>query len=116
MEIKLQDGQYISSHIQGGVETVSGLEEMIQRILLKLTARRGSFLPMPQFGSRLHTLCHVRPGQRRAIAEQYVKEALWDETDLEIEDVSLVYPDGESAELTIQLNLQGTLFSVTTNI
>ena len=40
---------------------------------MKLTARRGQFPFLEDFGSRLWTLGQLRPAERQAAAEQYVR-------------------------------------------
>ena len=42
MELELQNGDYVPDGI-GGVRRVSGREALAQRIIFRLTARRGSF-------------------------------------------------------------------------
>ena len=79
--------------------TVSGEEALLQRILMKLTARRGQFPFMENFGSRLWTLGQLRPPQRQAATEQYVTEALTDEAGLTVDSVTLT-EEGGTARLT----------------
>lgn len=50
----------------GGVETVSGAEETAVRITMKLTARRGGFPLLPDYGSRLYQLAQVKPSERES--------------------------------------------------
>ena len=75
MEMKLDNGNYVPDET-GGFETVDGANETMQRILMKLKARRGAFPLMPEFGSRLYLLGREKPAARRRAAEQYVNEAL----------------------------------------
>ena len=72
----------------------------MQRMLMKLTARRGQFLFMENFGSRLWTLDRLRPAERQAAAEQYVLEALRDESGLTVEQVTLA-ENGGKASMTV---------------
>lgn len=55
MELKFDGGDYVRSGC-GGFATVSGRDEALQRALMRLSARRGSFFPLPDFGSELHKL------------------------------------------------------------
>lgn len=71
-----------------------GRKRFLQRILMKLTARRGQFPFMENFGSRLWTLGQLRPPQRQAAAEQYVTEALADEAGLTVDSVTLTEEGG----------------------
>ena len=66
----LVNGDYVP---QGnGLQSAKGDEAVLQRMLMKLTARRGQFPFMENFGSRLWTLDRLRPADRQAAAEQYV--------------------------------------------
>jgi hypothetical protein len=63
MELRLENGDYVKS---GGhtLESVSGTEELAQRLMLRLRARRGGFALRPDYGSRLYTLSGLRPSER----------------------------------------------------
>ena len=83
--LMLVNGDYVP---QGnGLRSAKGDEAVLQRMLMKLTARRGQFPFMENFGSRLWTLDRLRPAERQAAAEQYVLEALRDEPGLMVEQV-----------------------------
>ena len=86
MELELKNGRYVTA--DGAPATVSGAEELRQRILMKLCARRGSFLPLPEYGSRLHLLQRCKAAQREAAARQYIAEALEGE-DAELEKLAV---------------------------
>ena len=72
--LRMKNGDYVPKG--SGLETVSGSEAVLQRVLLRLTARRGAFPFMESFGSRLWTLGQLKAAERQAAAEQYVAEAL----------------------------------------
>lgn len=103
MELKIKNGDYIPDGL-GGFVTVQGTEKLLQRALLKLTARRGVFPFMEDFGSRLWQLGRVEPTARRAAAIQYAAEALEGEP-LTVTDV--ITADGEDGVLRLQVILQG---------
>ena len=70
----------------------------MQRITMKLTARRGGFSAMPEYGSQLHRLGSVRASERESVAAQYVTEALSDEPKVQLKALSLTEnPDGSAA-------------------
>ena len=63
--LMLVNGDYVP---QGnGLRSAKGDEAVLQRMLMKLTARRGQFPFMENFGSRLWTLdrCVLRNGRLR---------------------------------------------------
>lgn len=93
MELKLADGNY-EAGVRGSLLTVSGTDEVAQRIIMRLTARRGGFAPLPEYGSRLHLLHLAKPSEREAAAKQYVAEALSDERGVKLESLSI---SGEGA-------------------
>ena len=63
---------------------MAGTEELAQRITMKLACPRGSFRPMPEFGSRLHLLHGMKPSERRSAADLYIAEALREERGVEL--------------------------------
>lgn len=113
MELKIRDGQYVAG-ASGNLESVDGAAETVQRVLMRLAARRGGFAPAPEFGSRLHTLCRLKPGERAAAARQFVREALAEETEVSVEQVAyLPGADGEAAvEVTLAVGGVETRLSV----
>ena len=110
MELMLREGDYVPDG-QGGVCTVEGAQELLQRVLWKLCVRRGSFPLLPGLGSQLWRLPGVKPGEREALARQYVAEALSDEQGLTVTRV-LLLPGGENGTLRVELEWQGEALSV----
>lgn len=104
MALMFRDGDYIPDG-SGGFLRVSGSGELLERVLWKLSVRRGSFPLLPELGSRLHLLCRTPEREREALAEQYVKEALADE-DLTVTAVRLLPGKEGSAELALSLRYQ----------
>lgn len=56
---------------------------------MKLAARRGGFALLPAFGSRLYQLGSVRVSERETAARQYVAEALAEEENLVLDNLSV---------------------------
>ncbi|MCD8144263.1 MAG: hypothetical protein LUD79_02790 [Oscillospiraceae bacterium] len=115
MTILLSEGDYVPDS-SGMLKSLSGMEEVLQRVLIKLTARRGGFPLLPTLGSRLYLLLHQSPKSRNALAKQYVLEALSDETDLKVDDVTVTLTGDNSAQVTVALTWQGTALSVLVNV
>lgn len=105
MELKFVDGKYVPG-AYGGFETVNGRGELVQRALMRLSARRGGFCLLPDFGSSLHTLFSVKRSQRAAEARRMVYEALAPETELEVTDVDY-RETGGTAVVRVRLALAG---------
>lgn len=113
MELRIVNGDYSKTRFHD-LESISGAEETAQRIMLRLSARRGGFALLPEYGSRLYTLSRVRPGQRESCARQYVAEALSDE-DAVLETLSLRESGGRLI-LELSLRCGGESINVTTGI
>lgn len=94
MTMGLENGDYRPDG-QGAFCTVSEKEEVLQRILFQLTARRGAFCFLPQLGSRLYRLPMEKPSQRPALAKLYVEEALAMESEVEVSQVLWKETSGE---------------------
>ena len=104
MELKFDAGAYVKNK-SGGFATVSGKDETVQRVLMKLTARRGAFSPLPEFGSELYTLPRLKRSQRETAARHMVHDALSDETDVTVTDVSYTEKDGDTGVVTVALSI-----------
>lgn len=107
----MRNGDYVPRGNR--LRTAEGDEALLQRVLLKLTARRGKFPFMEEFGSRLWTLGQLKPGERQAVAEQYVAEALAGE-DLRIDSVTLTEDGQGHAALRAALSVSGREMTVET--
>lgn len=105
MEWKLSGGDYVPDG-KGGLTALSGGEEVLARVLYRLTARRGAMPFLPGLGSRLYQLNRERPSARQALAAQYVAEALEEEPELAVRSVELDQR-GETGVLTVYLDWQG---------
>jgi len=105
VEWKLEDGDYVPDGM-GSLTALSGGEEVLARVLYRLTARRGKLPFLPELGSRLYQLGREKPSARQALAAQYVTEALKEEPELAVRSVELVQT-GENALLTVCLDWQG---------
>lgn len=88
MELKIRKRDYVADG-SGGLQRADGWEELLERVLFRLSVRRGSFPFAPTLGSSLHLLGRERPERRVTAAKQYIAEALADETGLEVTDVAL---------------------------
>jgi len=104
MELKLENGQYIFD-AAGFPETVSGTEALLQRARMRLAARRGSFLPDPDYGSRLYLLGRLKPSERTAAAKSYAVEALTPETAISVGTVTYTETGTDTAAVTVELLL-----------
>ena len=88
MELMVRDGDYVSDG-RGSFRRAEGSAELLQRVLWKLSIRRGCFPPLPGLGSQLYRLAGAQPARRGARARQYVTEALAEEESLLVDDVIL---------------------------
>ena len=110
MEWKIVEGDYVPDGM-GSRTALSGGGAVLARVLYRLTARRGKLPFLPDLGSRLYQLGREKPSARRALAAQYVEEALREETDLAIQSVELAQ-EGDVGLLTVYLDWQGEALTV----
>lgn len=112
-EWKLSDGDFVPNGA-GDFCRVEGSQALIQRVLFKLTARRGAFPFLPRLGSYLYTLGREKESARQALCAQYVRQALEDEN-VSVTDV--VYSrQREQAQVTVYLQWQGQELEVTAQL
>ena len=116
MELKLADGDYVpNTEAEAGFVTVTDAEEVLQRVLYKLTARRGSFPFFPELGSRLWTLGRERKSARDSAARQFVAEALSDEEGVIVTDVT-VTEQVNSLRVDVKMIYDGVLRELSTEV
>lgn len=111
----LRDGDYIPDG-NGGLRTAAGSAALLQRVLWKLTGRRGSFPFLPGLGSRLYSLPREKPAARRAAARQYVDEALAGEEGLTVTGLELGEGEDGAMVLTVELEYEGEALQGTVTV
>ena len=104
MTTQLRNGDYCPDG-KGGFLQAAGGEEVLERVIFLLTARRGSFPLLPELGSRLHLLAREKPGARGAAGAGYAAEALAGEPALAVTGAAW---DEEKRRLHVTLDWQGT--------
>ena len=102
VELMVRNGDYVSDGA-GGFLRAEGTDELLQRVLWKLSIPRGSFPLLPALGSELHRLDRAKPAERAGLARQYVAQALSDEAELSVAGVEL----SAEGELTVELDWRG---------
>ena len=95
----------------GTVAGVSGGEGLINEVLFRLTARRGSCPLMPGLGSRLYLLSREKPSDWQVLARRYAEEALAELSGLTVLKAN-VTRSGDRLWVTVDLEWRGELLSV----
>ena len=111
MELTIKNGDYVPDG-KGGVARRTGSAALLERVIYKLTARREGFPFIPELGSSLYRLGRIAPRERSGAAEEAVREALRDETELEVTKVELSEADGGLYTLRVSLVHQKQLYEV----
>lgn len=114
MEARIHDGDYIPDGL-GGVVRCQGTDALLERVLFRLTARRGGLPPLPRLGSRLHLLAREPAVQRLSAARQYVAEALAEEP-VAVTDVTLSPEGRDRIRMKISLDYEGTELAVSLTV
>lgn len=109
----LREGDYVPDG-KGGFRSAHGAEEVLERILWKLTVRRGSFPFLPELGSDLALLSRASAKERETLAEQYARQALADEA-VTLRACHLRYED-EGAFLTLFMDWEGQELTATVEV
>lgn len=113
IEFEMNNGDF-NPDGAGGFRQLEGNRALIQRILFRLTARRGALPFLPRLGSQLHTLSREKESARQVLCRQYVCQALEDE-DVTVTDV--IYTESENlAQVKVCLEWQGEPLEVSTQI
>ena len=69
MELMVRDGDYVPDE-GGGYRRAEGSEELLQRVLWKLSIPRGSFPLLPGLGSGLYRLGRARRSEERRVGKE----------------------------------------------
>ena len=109
----VRDGDYVTDET-GALRRAEGSQELLQRVLWKLSIPRGSFPPLPELGSELYQLGRCKASQRESMARQYAAQALEDEPELTVTAAELeeegtlrLYLDWRGEELALTMELGG---------
>ena len=106
MALVLREGDYVPDG-RGGFRSAEGGQEVLERVLWKLTVRRGSFPFLPELGSRLHLLGRASTRQREALADEDVA-VTGVELDREGKGRLLVHLLWQGQEMTAAVTVGGT--------
>ena len=115
MELKIKDRDYVSDGA-GALVRASGREELLERVLYKLSVRRGSFALAPELGSKLHLLWREKGESRATAAKQYIAEALAEESELEITGVEVEELEGDRLRVHVRLDWNGEALSTSVTV
>ena len=104
MDTALKDGDFYLG-TTGKPIAISGIKELLQRVLIRLTVKKGSFIYDKDLGSNLYTLKNTNKDiKNQAII--MVKEALADMREIEVEDISIKFTDSsENLKLNVLLSI-----------
>ena len=111
MELQLKNGDYIPDGT-GGVVRAEGDEALLQRVLFRLSARRGALPMLPELGSQLYLLGREAPEARLAAARQYAAQAVSPEG-LQVEDLQLTERGDGRMDLTVWLRGEDAALTAT---
>lgn len=99
---------------QGWPAPIDGVEEVAQRLRLRLTVPRGSFRLDPELGSRLYALPRGDSERMERFARQAVEEALSPMPEVRLEELSCRYdPDEDRAYLDCRFVWRGQDIALT---
>ena len=111
----IKDGDYVPDGL-GGLVGLTGVQEVLQRVLFRLQARRGALPFLPELGSQLYLLGREKPNARPALAQRYVVQALEPETDVSVTGVTLEQLGDGRIWITAELEWQGEPVSVSVKV
>lgn len=103
MELIIKNGDYVSDGV-GGLRRTGGEEELLSRVLYKLSVRRGSFPFCPALGSYLYKLGQEKPSGREQAARQYIAQALADEAGLSVDAVRVTAAEENTLNVGVTLS------------
>ncbi len=103
MDTLLQNGDYAKDE-RGYPVTVSGAQELAQRVLIRLTTKKGGFAPDPALGSALH---RIKGAAFAADAQRQVSEAVLMVGGLQLRGITCTEQPQNAVRIDIRLAGQG---------
>lgn len=102
---------------RGMPASITGAQELLQRILIRLTVRKGGFPPDPELGSRVPLLANCPPAQLDSLADSYVREALAGMEGVHVQKVEVLrQTQRDKLKLTVWASTSDVTIEVNTEI
>ena len=114
MSLLLNERDYTADG-NGGVTVVRDGEALVNEVLFRLTARRGSFPFLPELGSRMGQLRREKPSAWETLARQFAAEALSGLDGVTVTGAA-VYQERDALMVTVELMWENTALSVTAQL
>ena len=108
MDTLLTHGDH-ATDARGIPVSITGTDELLQRVLLRLIVRRGSFKYDKDLGSELYRLSRDTSSATRRAALSYVREALSTLPQLSVVDVD-IRTERERMLITVELSYEGSRY------
>lgn len=86
---------------------LEGSRELVQRVLIRLQVRKGSFALDPSLGSELYRLRRSADEQNNRVAMGYVQEALADMPEVSVYGVTCTPTGLDELLVEVELSLSG---------
>lgn len=105
MDTQIKDGDFVLDG-RGRPVVVTGLKEILQQIMIRLTVKKGSFVYNPNLGSDLYKL-YQYSSDLESQAFLMVHEAISDMEDVFLENVTITQDDNDSItnlNVTVSIN------------
>ena len=106
MDTLLAGGDH-STDARGLPRRITGTQELIQRALIRLQVKKGSFALDPSLGSELHKLRRSGSETNNRLAMGYVQEALAPLQGVSVESVRCSLSGSEDLLVTVELLARG---------
>ncbi len=107
MDTRLKDGDF-DRDARGLPVSISGLDELLQRCLIRLSVPKGSFLPDQTLGSELKSLLRKKPRELESEAYQLVAGALEPVKGVRVDRVEARQKTQDRLELRVFLEYNNT--------
>ncbi len=107
MDTALNNGDLFLDKTTGSFKTISGAAELLQRAMISLTVRKGSFYLDPSLGSELYKLRRTPKASLESEAARLVREALLPLPEVTVNSLTCSVIDRDKLWLTLELSASG---------
>lgn len=115
MDTMLMGGDHYTD-ARGLPVALTGARELLQRALIRLCVRKGSFALDPALGSELHRLRHSESEWNNRLALSYVQEALQGMPEISVASVSCTPGGADNLRVAVSLAVGEELYDLEVNV
>ena len=111
MDTLLKNGDFVKNAF-GHPVTVEGYNEILQRVLIRLAVKRGSFILDKYLGSNLYMISNGNRVTAESEAVLYAREALMDMVNVQVLSANVQLSDLDTANVLVKVKILNNIAEI----